>query len=222
MTEILKSKMLQFATVLFLATCIIATGSYAWGSFISQSTLYTPHIAPADVVLVDFSDQLGEIYVVNSSRHEVIVRVKFLQYLAIGGTSVIGGAIDDDPSTWPVSSPAITKHYRPVYSRAVVRMADWKRQGAPMGDFWIADSDGWYYYARTLFPGEATRTLITEISTNQFHELVGDDYKTATFLQAAGRGKIADLLVLDPSGFTSDGRLTMQYLNGDIPAIGAM
>ena len=215
----LRSKALQLAIVLFLVVSIVATGSYAWSGFFGQATTYTPHVAPTEVVLMDFSGQLGEIYVVNHSQSEVIVRVKLLQYLAIGGASVVPGAIDDDPSTWPASSPAISRYYRPVFSRAVVSMTHWKRDGAPMGDFWVADSNGWFYYARTLFPGEATRTLITEISTNTFNELVNDDYKTATFIQAAQKGNIRELLEIDRASFTSDGRLIMMYLNGEINAI---
>jgi len=211
--KLLKSKPIQFIIVLFLAASIIATGAYAWSGFFGSATRSTQQMIPDEVRLADYSGELGEIYVVNNAREPMIVRVKFLHFLAKDGKSVVKGAMVDDPSTWPVSPSEILEYYRPVFSRAVMNMEDWKREGQPIGDYWIRDVNGWYYYAQTLGPGQSTRTLVSEITTNQFKELVNDDYKTATYLQAVPKDKLEEMLSLDGSSFTKDGRELIEYLN---------
>ena len=211
--KILKSKPTQFIIVLFLAASIIATGAYAWSGFFGSASKETQQLIPEEVRLADYSGELGEIYVVNNAREPMLVRVKFLHFLAKDGKSVVKGAVVDDPSTWTLSPPEITEYYRPVFSRAVVNMDDWKQQDRPIGDYWVRDGNGWYYYAQTLNPGQSTRTLISEITTNQFKELVNDDYKTATYLQAVPKDKLEEMLSLDGSSFTKDGRELIEYLN---------
>jgi len=211
--KVLQSKTAQLVMALFLAASIVATGAYAWTGFFGSATKETQQLIPEEVRIIDYSGELGEVYVVNNSRESMIVRVKFLHFLAKDGKSVVAGAIVDDPSTWPLSSAEVVEYYRPVFSRAVVNMDDWIEEGRPIGDNWVRDTNGWYYYARALSPGQSTRTLISEITTNQFKELVGDDYKTATYLQAVPKDKIDDLLSMDGSSFTKDGRELIEYLN---------
>lgn len=217
MKKIIKSKLFQLSLSLFLAACIILTGTYAWSDFLDRRTVFTPSVAPPEVMLVDFSLQGGEVYVVNNTGQDVFVRIKLSQYLAIGGKPVIAGMLKEDTSTWADNSPEeISKYYRLVNSRAVIPMSLWKQQGSPIGDYWVADIDGWYYYARRLASGETTRTLLQEVTKNSFKELVDDDYGLNTALQAVPKEELYDLLALDAQSFTSDGMLLLKYLNGEM------
>jgi hypothetical protein len=168
------------------------------------------------VTLIDYSPQMGEIYVVNNTGYEMLVRVKILQYLEARGSSVVQGALADDPSTWVIDNPEIRGYYRLIFSSAVVGIEQWIRDGAQMGDFWVADANGWYYYARRLPPGDATRTLLQEISENQFRPLVDGEYQTAVFLQSVTRSELPDLFRLDSESFTNNGRLLMRYISGEM------
>lgn len=216
MHKLMKSKTTQLIIVIFLVASIIATGTYAWSGFFGKANTGTPRIVPEEVQLFDFSAQLGEIYVVNNTNDEMLVRLKLVQNLRSGGRQLIPGTLADDPNTWPVDHELIQKYFRPVFSTAVVKMEDWKREDAPIGDHWVSDRDGWYYYAKKLAPGEATRTLITEVTPNQFNELVDGEYQTATFIQSVTKQDLVDLLRLDVNSFSSDGRLMLKYLCGEM------
>ena len=48
----------------------------------------------------------------------------------------------------------------------VMKMSDWTAQGRPAGDFWVADTDGWYYWARYLPPNSATGLLLDKVTRN--------------------------------------------------------
>lgn len=211
-----KSKKIQLAVVLLLVASIIVTGTYAWSGFFGKANTDTPAIIPEEVMLVDFSSQFGEIYVVNNTGDDMLVRIRLVQNLRAGGKQLIPGTLADDPSTWPADDEQIKKYFRPVFSTAVIPMEQWIEDGSPVGDYWVADTNGWYYYAKRLAAGEATRTLITEVAVNQFSELVDPDYQTATFLQSVTRGELGDLLALDSTSFSSNGKLLMKYISGEL------
>lgn len=217
MHKLVKSKLFQLLAVVFLMACIILTGTYAWNDFMGRGTVNIPTLASDQMALMDFSDQMGEIYAVNNGREGMALRIKLLQYLDSGGVSVVPGSLEDDPSTWATAgNAAIQQYYRLVMGRAVLTMEDWKRQGAPQGDYWVADVDGWYYYARRLPAGEATRILLQEITENQFNVLMGGNYRINAVMQAVTKADLPDLLALDRSSFTDDGRLLMRYVCGEM------
>lgn len=217
MQKLIKSKVFQLLAVVFLMACIILTGTYAWNDFMGRGTVNIPALSSDQMALMDFSDQMGEIYAVNNGREDMALRIKLLQYLDTGGVSLVPGALEDDPSTWATAGNAsIQQYYRLVMGRAVVTMEEWKRQGAPRGDYWVADVDGWYYYARRLPAGEATRVLLQEIAENQFNVLMGGNYRMNAVMQAVTKADLPDLLALDKSSFTDDGRLLMRYICGEM------
>lgn len=221
MARVLKSKPIQLLLVLFLAGSVIATGTYAWNGFLGRHTVFTPNVAPPEVYLADYTAQGGEVYVVNNTGQEVLVRVRFSQYLSVGGIPARAGMLEEDPSTWAqTADPELSKYYRLVLGGSVLPMDAWKAQGAPVGDYWVADADGWYYCAKRLQPGETTRTLLQEIVQSPFNELVDGDYRIETTLQAAPREELSDLLALDRQSFTSDGATLMKYLNDEMVAFG--
>lgn len=217
MHKLIKSKVFQLLAVVFLMACIILTGTYAWNDFMGRSTVNIPTLASDQMTLMDFSAEMGEIYAVNNGRESMAVRIKLLQYLDAGGISVNPGALEDDPSTWATAgNAAIQQYYRLVMGKAVITMEEWKSQGAPQGDYWVADVDGWYYYAKRLPAGEATRVLLQEIAENQFNVLMGGNYRINAVIQAVTRADLPDLLALDKNSFTNDGRLLMRYVCGEM------
>ena len=48
-------------------------------------------------------------------------------------------------------------------SATVLTMAEWKAMGAPVGKYWVYDTDGWAYWAEAIEPGEATGLLLDGI-----------------------------------------------------------
>ena len=46
----------------------------------------------------------------------------------------------------------------------VLTMAEWKAAGSQRGNFWVGDTDGWYYWANPIQPGTATGKLLDGIS----------------------------------------------------------
>ncbi len=49
----------------------------------------------------------------------------------------------------------------------VVTMAQWKEMGAPVGPYWVYDTDGWAYWAQAIQPGEATGLLLSGITLDK-------------------------------------------------------
>lgn len=221
MARFLRSKAVQLSLVLLLAASVVATGAYAWSGFLGRSTVFTPNVAPPEVVLVDFTSQMGEVYVVNNTGQEVLVRVRLAQYLSVNGVPVGSRMLEEDPSTWALTpNQEILKYYRLIPGGSVLPMEDWKARGAPEGDYWVSDGDGWYYYARRLSSGETTRTLIQEVAQSEFNVLLDGDYRIEATLQAVPREELHDLLALDPKSFTSDGATLMKYLDGELVEFG--
>jgi hypothetical protein len=55
----------------------------------------------------------------------------------------------------------------------IITMAQWITAGRPAGNFWIADVDGWYYWASYLPPKTATGLLLDAVNRKQ---ALTDDY----------------------------------------------
>ncbi|MDR1538413.1 MAG: hypothetical protein LBU32_10545 [Clostridiales bacterium] len=45
----------------------------------------------------------------------------------------------------------------------VITYEKWEELGAPIGDYWVIDTDGWAYYAKPVAPGEATGLLLDSV-----------------------------------------------------------
>ena len=45
----------------------------------------------------------------------------------------------------------------------VLTMAEWLAAGGQKGNFWVGDTDGWYYWANPIMPGTATGNLLDGI-----------------------------------------------------------
>lgn len=215
--RLLKSKLFQLFAVLLLLACILASGAYAWGDFLGHGTVGVAQLAPRQVELVDFTDQQGEVYVINNTGAEMLVRVKLSEYLAVNGTAVASGMLYEDVTTWlAVGSPQIAKYYKAVLGGAVTTLDAWKAQGAPRRDLWISDGAGWFYYARKLAPGESTRVLLQSVAKNQFNELVGGRYQLETTLQAIAGDELEDLFALDKGNLSENGKMILRYVNGEM------
>jgi len=48
-------------------------------------------------------------------------------------------------------------------TNGVMTMQQWRQLERPRGDFWVLDTDGWFYWASPLRVGEATSLLLDEI-----------------------------------------------------------
>jgi hypothetical protein len=55
---------------------------------------------------------------------------------------------------------------RTLQTEQVFTMAEWIAAGAPIGNFWIMDSDGWAYWGNILLPGQTTGLLLSEVHLN--------------------------------------------------------
>lgn len=45
----------------------------------------------------------------------------------------------------------------------MMTMNEWTEKGCPIGNYWVWDSDGWYYWAMPLYPGETTGLLLDTV-----------------------------------------------------------
>lgn len=217
MKRFLKSKLFQLCIVLLLLACILLSGTYAWTDFFGHGTIGIPPIAPRQVELVDFTAQQGEVYVINNTGKDMLVRVRLAEYLAVNGTAVKPGMLYEDATTWPaVGGAEIARYYKTVMGGAVTTLDAWKAQGTPRRDLWISDGAGWYYYAKKLAPGESTRVLLQSVAKNQFNELVGDQYQLEVTLQAVTGDELEDLFALDRGNLSETGKLILRYVNGEM------
>lgn len=215
--KFIRSKLVQLLCVVFLMSCVIVTGTYAWSDFAGRSTRNPLTVNGSGVALTDYSGELGEIYAVNYGQDPAVLRVKLLQYLEVAGRPAVPGALAEDPSTWAAAdSEAISQYYRLILGRAVLTMEEWRARGAPLGDYWVEDTDGWFYYARRLPPGEATRVLLQEIVPNQFRVLTNGDFRLQSVLQAVKKSDLPGLLDLEKGSFSEDGRRLMRYVSGEM------
>jgi len=48
----------------------------------------------------------------------------------------------------------------------VMTMSEWNNLGYPIGDFWVADYDGWFYWAAMLQPGEFCEDTQERLTSN--------------------------------------------------------
>lgn len=84
------------------------------------------------------------------------------------GDAVYDADEDDEDEKNPVEGTDITtvseKHsLKKTQSAMVMTMKQWLDFGAPVGNFWVYDSDGWAYWAAPLQPGETTGLLLDGI-----------------------------------------------------------
>jgi hypothetical protein len=70
------------------------------------------------------------------------------------------GFIANDTTVYDGTEPGIKK----TRGATVYDMAYWVTNGGPEGDYWVADTDGWIYWASPLNPGEATGLLVNQIT----------------------------------------------------------
>lgn len=199
MKNFMLSKRLQLFIVLTISASIIATGSYAWSSFRAEFTMPARSVIPDNVLLMDFSEQGGEIYAVNCSSQSMLIRARLDEWMEIDGKAV---------------SPR--EYVSLIYGKSVISFSEWRQSGTPVGDYWIADSDGWYYYAKQLSPGESTRMLLQEVKQSGFSILVKGSHSIVTSLQAVPAGDIDELIALDKDNFSNSGALLMKYVGGEM------
>jgi len=58
-----------------------------------------------------------------------------------------------------------TRHYaRRTLGAEIMLMADWMAAGSPVGNFWVWDVDGWFYWARPLPAEQATGLILNSIT----------------------------------------------------------
>lgn len=111
----MKQKMSTKKRITLVLVCVLIAvlalgGTYAWTDY-SQSALNTfKNNVEADVVLHDdFDGKNKDVYVENTGKNEVYVRVKFAEYLQIGNDSILNayGETTDkadrtNVATWPI------------------------------------------------------------------------------------------------------------------------
>lgn len=56
----------------------------------------------------------------------------------------------------------------------IMTMNEWEEAGSPVGKYWVWDSDGWFYWAEPLYPGETTGLLLDEVQQKKY--MTGNNY----------------------------------------------
>lgn len=73
----------------------------------------------------------------------------------------------------PIEVPGVTQTAKETVTPSnggYMTMTEWVSQGKPTGNFWVHDSDGWFYWAAELEPYSATSLLL-----DHFHVVVPQD-----------------------------------------------
>jgi hypothetical protein len=103
----------------------------------------------------------------------------------------------------------------------VISMAEWDILGRPAGDYWVGDTDGWFYWATPLAPEEATGLLLDKVE--KVGKVSGGTYyygiTAVTQLATAEDGSPDDYRSFgleENGGWTVEGRrLVNLVVNGD-------
>lgn len=66
-----------------------------------------------------------------------------------------------------------THYAKETNTAQVLTMSDWKAMGAPKGNYWVYDTDGWAYWADAIQPGETTGLLLSSIKLERQPDLEG-------------------------------------------------
>ena len=74
--------------------------------------------------------------------------------------------IDEDPGTEGVNINTVEETHTAAntLTGTTITMQQWLDMGAPVGPFWVYDTDGWAYWAQPIQPGTATGLLLDGIT----------------------------------------------------------
>lgn len=99
----------------------------------------------------------------------------------------------------------------------VITLAQWLALGAPSGNFWVIDTDGWAYWAAPLQKGEATSLLLSKIEMTQTPEdewyyainVIGEFYdrdglKTFASVPAVWKAEGISVAITGPASIKTD------------------
>jgi hypothetical protein len=118
-------------------------------------------------------------------------------YMPVPESSQREGYIARDETVYDGSEPDVKQ----TQNATTLSIADWIDMGRPIGPYWVGDTDGWYYWASPLEPGEASGLLIDEIKKIKS---TGGMYYYA--IQASAQFATADGDILSPGDYSSFGK----------------
>lgn len=106
----------------------------------------------------------------------------------------------------------------------VITMAEWKAMGAPIGNYWVYDVDGWAYWAQAIEPGEATGLLTTGI---KFNNVPSEEWYYGVnvlgeFATAGDWGEKEGNTGFYEEGITEDGLFLLNHVSGRLSGIVSM
>jgi hypothetical protein len=84
-------------------------------------------------------------------------------YMPVSSANRIDGYIDQNTTVYNGTEPGVKR----TRNATVITMNQWMALGSPIGDYWVGDSDGWFYWASPILPGDATGLLIDAIDKRQ-------------------------------------------------------
>lgn len=106
----------------------------------------------------------------------------------------------------------------------VITMEEWKAMGAPVGNYWVYDVDGWAYWAQAIQPGEATGLLLSSITPENIpdEESYYSINVTGQFATAGDWGDEKTGTGFYEDGITADGLFVLNQAAGQLPKISYM
>ncbi|MDR1641634.1 MAG: hypothetical protein LBT59_18225 [Clostridiales bacterium] len=84
-------------------------------------------------------------------------------YMPVSSANRVDGYIDQNTTVYTGTEPGVKR----TRNATVITMNQWIALGSPIGDYWVGDSDGWFYWAAPVLPGDATGLLIDAIDKRQ-------------------------------------------------------
>jgi hypothetical protein len=141
-------------------------------------------------------------------------------YMPVSDANKKDGYIDQNKTVYTGTEPGVKQTQNAV----VITMAEWIAQGKQIGDFWVGDTDGWFYWASPLAPGSATGLLLDSVS--KLKDITGDlggsyyyaIYVTTQMATAFSEGESPDDYTnfgdSDNGGWTDEGEDLLDVITG--------
>ncbi|MDR2750729.1 MAG: hypothetical protein LBC41_08725 [Clostridiales bacterium] len=142
-------------------------------------------------------------------------------YMPVSKENQRDGYIDQNSAAYDGSEPGVkqTRHAE------VIDMEAWINLGRPVGDYWVGDSDGWFYWAAPLVPGEATGLLLNKVEKvknivgafggSYYYGIIAVTQMATAYAQGASLDDYRTFGATDKGGWTQEGETLMKTITCD-------
>jgi hypothetical protein len=139
-------------------------------------------------------------------------------YKPVAAENQVAGYVAKDPTPYNGSEAGV----KLTLPAQVLDMKTWVLSGMTIGEYWVGDTDGWFYWAAPLEPGQATGLLLDRIDKAQ--KVPGGTYYYGIHTDTQMATRTGDLSAPEDytsfgtselGGWTFDGAALMKRITGN-------